>query len=691
MLAADKPAEAVTSLTAALSQTTTITGAVDLHLLLGDALLQTGQPLSATAHYQAVVQHAPVLSRYAHEWLADALFAGGQYTAALQSYHNALAVAVTAGRQVYLWEKVALTQARLGHEAESLAAYDAILTIAKIPAYRARIMNQAALTAQAFGDLDEAYRRMQQLVAAYPRSDYAYQALIVLVEAGQPVDDMLRGLVDYYAHAYTPAVLAFTRVINAAEQTDGRPYYYMGLSYLEAGNYDEALRAFDAILAMPGDAYQGNALFAKARTRSAMGQRAEAVRLYRSLAAQYPDHPQAAAALWKAAELLEAEDFAAAAQAYVDLAAQYPNDSGAPDARFHAGLLRYQHGDLLGAQEAWRDLVAWYPAAEQSQAARFWLGKTYLQLGETISATDVLSRAANLTPWKFYGLRAADLLAGREPFASSGPAPTPCGPAAQQQAETWLANWIGISGTISSQLPPAIRQDARWQRGTRLLRLGHFEEGRTELDALRHATEDNALVQYQLSLALRDVSLYRSSIAAAFTVWRLSPAQDFTELPRFIGCLIYPLYYRDLVEPDALAEGFDPLVVYALLRQESMFQSGALSSAAAHGLMQVIPSTGEHIAQSMGWPPNYQTHDLYRPMVSVRFGVWYLARQRDAIGNNLIAGMAAYNGGPGNAARWWQAAQGDPDLFVELISLTETRTYVERIREHYAHYVWLYR
>ncbi len=691
LLAADKPQEAIAALSPVLSQTTTLTAAVDLHILLGDAFMQAGQPLTATGHYQAVIQHAPTLARYAHEWLADALFAGGDYTEALQTYQAALATAPTASRQVYLWEKIALSQARLGREAEALAAYDAILAIAKIPAYRARIMNQAAQTAQAFGDTEEAYRRMQQLVAAYPKTDYAYQSLIVLVDAGQPVDDMLRGLVDYYAQAYTPAILAFQRVIGQATQPDGRPYYYLGLSYLDAGNYEEALHTFDTLLTMTGDPYIGSAIYAKARTLAALGRREDAVRTYRSLAEQYPDHPRAPAALWQAAALLEQDDAETAAQAYLQMAEQYPNDDGAPEARFHAGLLRYRHGDVLGAQEAWRDLAAWYPASPRGQAALFWLGKTYLQIGDTLSATEVLSRAANLTPWKFYGLRAADLLAGRQPFASSGSAPAPCSLTDQQQAETWLAGWIGITNTFSSQLPPAIQQDDRWQRGTRLLRLGHYEEGSSELDALRHATDDNALTQYRLSLALRDVGLYRSSIAAAISVWRLSPAEDFRELPRFIGCLIYPLYYRDLVEPEALAEGFDPLVVYALLRQESMFQSGATSFAAAHGLMQVIPSTGQQIAQALGWPPNYQTHDLYRPMVSVRFGVWYLARQRDAIDGNLIAGMAAYNGGPGNAARWWQAAQGDQDLFVELISLDETRTYIERIREHYAHYVWLYR
>jgi len=75
--------------------------------------------------------------------------------------------------------------------------------------------------------------------------------------------------------------------------------------------------------------------------------------------------------------------------------------------------------------------------------------------------------------------------------------------------------------------------------------------------------------------------------------------------------------------------GLDPLLVLALIRQESLFESLATSHAAAHGLMQVIPATGAQIAAELGWPPGYGTGDLYRPYVSLRFGTYYLAQQRD--------------------------------------------------------------
>ncbi len=232
--------------------------------------------------------------------------------------------------------------------------------------------------------------------------------------------------------------------------------------------------------------------------------------------------------------------------------------------------------------------------------------------------------------------------------------------------------------------------DPRLARGTLLLSLGYFDAGRAELESLRIAYTNDPFVQYTLALVYRDIGLYRSSIIAAAALWRLSPSHNLETLPRFIGGLIYPIYYEDLLEEQAAEYDLDPLFVFALLRQESLFEGQATSFAAAHGLMQVIPSTGAGIAQALGWPPDYETADLYRPHVSVRFGIWYLTQQLAYIDNNLFAAMAAYNGGPGNSAAWWNAAAGDEDLFVELISFRETGLYVRLIREHYAKYRWLY-
>ena len=112
---------------------------------------------------------------------------------------------------------------------------------------------------------------MLRLVDEYPKQSYAYNALIQLVDNEIPVDDMQRGLVDYYAEAYTPAVLAFDRVINADADHNGAPHYYAGLSFLEAGSPALALIEFETLIdTHPDDLYWGDAVLGQAEALAAL-------------------------------------------------------------------------------------------------------------------------------------------------------------------------------------------------------------------------------------------------------------------------------------------------------------------------------------------------------------------------------------------------------------------------------------
>jgi soluble lytic murein transglycosylase len=126
------------------------------------------------------------------------------------------------------------------------------------------------------------------------------------------------------------------------------------------------------------------------------------------------------------------------------------------------------------------------------------------------------------------------------------------------------------------------------------------------------------------------------------------------------------------------------------MRQESLFEGFVRSSADARGLMQIIPSTGQEVAANAGWPPEYTSEDLYRPLVSVNLGCDYLNRQSAFLGGDMYAALAAYNGGPGNALAWQKLVPPDPDLYLEVIRFDETRTYIRRIYEIFNIYRQIY-
>ncbi|MEX2081142.1 MAG: lytic transglycosylase domain-containing protein, partial [Dehalococcoidia bacterium] len=154
--------------------------------------------------------------------------------------------------------------------------------------------------------------------------------------------------------------------------------------------------------------------------------------------------------------------------------------------------------------------------------------------------------------------------------------------------------------------------------------------------------------------------------------------------------LLYPLDYVGLLDSEAEKYGFDPLFFAGLIRQESLWNPSAGSTAGALGLTQVIPPTGEAIAAELG-VADFTPSDLFRPAVALRFGAYYIGGQLDHYEDPYVA-MSAYNAGPGNAARWAAAsAGGTPADFLAAVDFSETILYVELVWENYARYLRLYR
>jgi soluble lytic murein transglycosylase-like protein/outer membrane protein assembly factor BamD (BamD/ComL family) len=153
----------------------------------------------------------------------------------------------------------------------------------------------------------------------------------------------------------------------------------------------------------------------------------------------------------------------------------------------------------------------------------------------------------------------------------------------------------------------------------------------------------------------------------------------------------YPTAQADALWRHGVAYDVDPLLAMGLMRQESVYQPWALSSAGAIGLMQVMPRTGARVAALMG-DPHYSPDRLELPDVNVRYGTWYLSRLLDRFGGAFPLAVASYNGGPHNVSSWlrpWGASIRMDD-YVEQIPYPETRDYVKKVTGYYATYVSLY-
>lgn len=140
----------------------------------------------------------------------------------------------------------------------------------------------------------------------------------------------------------------------------------------------------------------------------------------------------------------------------------------------------------------------------------------------------------------------------------------------------------------------------------------------------------------------------------------------------------FPLHHREVVRDQARATGLDASLIYAVLRQESVFNPRALSPAGARGLMQLMPATAREVARDLALAP-LDLDQLFEPRVNITLGSHYLARMSREFGGNPALATAAYNAGPARVARWLPDADMDADLWIATIPFSETRGYVRRV------------
>jgi soluble lytic murein transglycosylase len=151
----------------------------------------------------------------------------------------------------------------------------------------------------------------------------------------------------------------------------------------------------------------------------------------------------------------------------------------------------------------------------------------------------------------------------------------------------------------------------------------------------------------------------------------------------------YPFPYLRETEKWSLERKLNPLLVTALMRQESRFEPKIKSVADATGLMQLLPSTAKWIAPQI--KVDIKTINLENPNDNIMLGTWYLDHTHQQYNNNSLLAIASYNAGPGNVSKWLQTlTTQDPDEFVEQIPFDETKNYVRQVFGNYWNYLRLY-
>lgn len=633
--------EARRALATALASAPAADDASTARFALGRALAAVGDATGALDSLDRYVAAGGVLTPYAQAERAPLLAALGRYDEAAAAGDSVMAAPLPADKGAFAFRLAAAFE-DAGADSAALAWYarvepnegDGASALARMGGIRRRLGDAAWADGYAIA------------IARYPGSASAIDLLGALDDAAVPVSDYARGVVLYRAFRDDDARAAFERAEASGDNAGSAAYYLAAI----------AERA---------------------------GDDAAAIDAYARAVATDPSGPLADDALWWRARLLGAAGrHEEAGAAFAALASEYPASARASEARFQQGMMLYHAGDIDGASYAWGGVAAGDAPADERARALFWQARA-LRSASRPGADAAFARVIDAYPDEFYALRAAALL-GRDAGGASKPDLAPVAP-------DWpaIAAWVLAQRGIDPETAaPALITDARWATGAALDDAGmHAESMAVYRSMIADNGGEDAVELYRMLRRFHAEGRAALAASAARTLYRSAP--DFQRPDPALLRLAYPPAYGDLAVRAAAGEGIDPLLLLALVRQESFYDPLAGSPAGALGLTQVIEPTGEALAEALGIA-GFTMSDLYRPALSLRFGARYLADQLAAFHGNIYHAIAAYNGGPGAAADAMETAGDDIDQFVEDLEFDETRLYVRLVMENYARYRQLY-
>ena len=110
------------------------------------------------------------------------------------------------------------------------------------------------------------------------------------------------------------------------------------------------------------------------------------------------------------------------------------------------------------------------------------------------------------------------------------------------------------------------------------------------------------------------------------------------------GRIKNPLPLAKVIVEECKKYDIDPLLIVALIHQESSFRSYVASHKSAVGLMQLKHSTAQEVAKKLNWP-SLSRNDLLDPIKNVKLGINYLGKLKKQFNNRTLF-LTAYNNGP---------------------------------------------
>ncbi|MEA2022156.1 MAG: tetratricopeptide repeat protein [Candidatus Caldatribacteriota bacterium] len=444
----------------------------------------------------------------------------------------------------------------------------------------------------------------------------------------------------YYKKEYREAINCCKEIINkfSLNEIVIRAEYLLSNTYLTLGEIPVALNKYHEIIEQHSQSYYARQSYLRiAECYFRLKENEKAISMWQELNMKHPNSSEAMISLWKTARY-------------------YDNE-----------------GNYTFALNAYRKLLERFSKSSKGDDANYWMAKTLQKLGLKEKADTAYKNLISNYPLSYYTEK---VLENRKEFHTLWPVFN-----SEEKKVREIKKFLNKFSTINDRSKLLLLKAELFKE------ISFFKEAIIELrEALDNDPGSISILFYLSDIYKENEDYYNSLYFTEIIFSYLVERKEWDEIPFELWKNLYPDYYNYLIDDYAQKYDIDPLIVLATIREESRFNPWDESVAGARGLMQIIYSTGEWIAQKINLE-NFTDEMLFSPKMNIDLGCWYINYLKERFSGDLILIISGYNAGPGITSQWLKKYNiSDSDNFIENIPYDETREHVKKVLKSYLMY-----
>jgi len=624
-------------------------------------------------------QNDTLLREYALYWTSQAQLNLGRKAEAYKVLQTLQHDYPNTALREQMLQSLAPTAVQLGHPQDAIDALSAYAATSSKP----ELLIERARAYQAAHQLPRGAKDFQTIFYKFPKADEAKPAGTALTqlmrELGKeypyPGVEMQeqRAQIFYNAHKWREARVEFEKLLTMLKDPANPVRQRAQLRIAECRVQPKGSPSVIASLKTPDLDVDAERLYALSQAYWTAKKESEMFNALNTLAQTYP------VSKWNEDGLMSAGNYhwvqlerEKAAEAYQHVVDSFPNGRYALNCEWRIAWVSYMDRKP-DADDRLTNFLLKYPTSSNAVDALYWLGRNAERAGNIPHARSFYIKAVERFPETYFGIAAAARL-------------SKIGPGEENPAE-FLEKIPPAPALRPFDEPIPVAAQERWDRAQALRSIAFDSSAEQELKNAYFATPSPRFL-LEAAQAAFDQGHFGVGMAYARSAVPNSDARKFDEIPLTVWKALFPLPYEAAIRREAAKNDFDPMFAAGLIRQESTFQSDAVSHANAIGMMQLLPKTGRLMARQI--KVRYAKNKLFEPEYNIELGMVYISNLVQQFGSPEAA-AAAYDAGEDRITAWKGERNYEeiPEL-VESIPFTETREYVQIVLRNAQLYRMIY-